>query len=153
MSFLKLEIKSPMQILFSLCPDPSPPQEILVPCVRRRLECHPNLGGREGMGANQLCRIMFGISSQIGRDGHRDIEIWAICQLTEKLFETSLVRWNVQVQIFVQILGDTSISEHLWEWKWKETCIESKEFWHFEYLTVFPESRSWRIVESKIVHS
>ena len=73
MSFLKLEIKSPMQILFSLCPDPSPPQEILVPCVRRRLECHPNLGGREGMGANQLCRIVFGISSQIGRDGHRDM--------------------------------------------------------------------------------
>jgi len=62
-----------MQILFSLCPDPSPPQEILVSCVRRRLERHPNLGGREGMGANQLCRIMFGISSQIGRDGHRDM--------------------------------------------------------------------------------
>jgi len=25
------------------------------------------------MGANQLCRIVFGISSQIGRDGHRDM--------------------------------------------------------------------------------
>ena len=27
----------------------------------------------EGMGANQLCRIVIGISSQIGRDGHRDM--------------------------------------------------------------------------------
>jgi len=27
----------------------------------------------EGMGANQLCRIVVGISSQIGRDGHRDM--------------------------------------------------------------------------------
>ena len=27
----------------------------------------------EGMGANQLCRIVFGISSQIVRDGHRDM--------------------------------------------------------------------------------
>jgi len=25
------------------------------------------------MGANQLCRIVVGISSQIGRDGHRDM--------------------------------------------------------------------------------
>ena len=81
------------------------------------------------------------------------IEIWVMCQLTEKLFETSLVRWNLQVRIFVRILGDTSISGHLWEWKRKETCIESKEVWHFEYLAVFPESSSWIIVESKIVHS
>jgi len=28
---------------------------------------------QEGMGANQLCRIAFGISSQIGRDDHRDM--------------------------------------------------------------------------------
>jgi len=27
----------------------------------------------EGMVANQLCRIVVGISSQIGRDGHRDM--------------------------------------------------------------------------------
>jgi len=27
----------------------------------------------EGMGANQLCRIVVGILSQIGRDGHRDM--------------------------------------------------------------------------------
>jgi len=27
----------------------------------------------EGMGTNQLCRIAVGISSQIGRDGHRDM--------------------------------------------------------------------------------
>jgi len=39
------------------------------------------------------------------------IEIWVMCQLTEKLFETSSVRWNLQVRIFVQILGDISISE------------------------------------------
>jgi len=52
------------------------------------------------------------------------IEIWVICQLTGKLFETSSVRWNLQVRIFMQILGDTSISEHLMEWKRKETCIE-----------------------------
>ena len=25
------------------------------------------------MGANQLCRIVVGISTQIGRDGHRDM--------------------------------------------------------------------------------
>ena len=30
-------------------------------------------GGEEGMVANQLCRILVGISSQIGRDGHRDM--------------------------------------------------------------------------------
>jgi len=43
------------------------------------------------------------------------IEIWVMCQLTEKLFETSSVLWNLKVRIFVQILGDTmaSISEHL----------------------------------------
>jgi len=81
-----------------------------------------------------------------------DIEIWVMCQLTEKLFETSSVRWNLQVRIFVQILGDTSTSEHLREWKRKETCIEQKEVWHFEYLAVILESRSWIIVESKIVH-
>jgi len=81
------------------------------------------------------------------------IEIWVMCQLMEKLFQTSLIRWNLQVRIFVRILGDTSISGHLWEWKRKETCIESKEVWHFEYLAVFPESSSWIIVESKIVHS
>ena len=104
------------------------------------------------MGANQLCRIVFRISSQIGRDG---LGIWVMCQLTEKLFETSLVWWNLQVRIFVQILGDTSIiSEHLWEWSRNESCIESKEGWHFEYFgAVFPESSSWIIVESKIVHS
>ena len=27
----------------------------------------------EGMGVNQLCRIVIGISSQIGRGGHRDM--------------------------------------------------------------------------------
>jgi len=27
----------------------------------------------EGMVTNQLCRIVVGISSQIGRDGHRDM--------------------------------------------------------------------------------
>jgi len=26
----------------------------------------------EGMGTNQLCRLVVGTSSQIGRDGHRD---------------------------------------------------------------------------------
>jgi len=31
------------------------------------------VGYFEGMGANQLCRIVVGISSQIGRDGHRDM--------------------------------------------------------------------------------
>jgi len=35
------------------------------------LYSHDHFG--EGMGANQLCRIVFGISSQIGRDGHRDM--------------------------------------------------------------------------------
>ena len=30
-------------------------------------------GGGEGMVTNQLCRIVVGISSQIGRDGHRDM--------------------------------------------------------------------------------
>jgi len=39
------------------------------------------------------------------------IEIWVMCRLKEKLFETSSVRQNLQVRIFVQILGDTSISE------------------------------------------
>ena len=43
------------------------------------------------------------------------IEIWVMCQLTEKLFETCSVRSNLQVRIFVQILGDTSISEHFRE--------------------------------------
>jgi len=52
------------------------------------------------------------------------IEIWVMRQLTEKLFETSSVRWNLQVRIFVQILRDTSMSEHLREWKRKETCME-----------------------------
>jgi len=28
---------------------------------------------QEGMGVNQLSAIVFGISSQIGRDGHRDM--------------------------------------------------------------------------------
>ena len=32
-------------------------------------------------------------------------------QLTEKLSETSSVRWNLQVRICVQVIGDTSISE------------------------------------------
>ena len=36
---------------------------------------------KEGMGANQLCRIVVGISSQIGRDGHRDMGAM-MCQLT-----------------------------------------------------------------------
>ena len=35
------------------------------------LYSHDHFG--EGMGANQLCRIVVGISSQIGRDGHRDM--------------------------------------------------------------------------------
>ena len=73
------------------------------------------------MVANQLCRIVGGISPRLAEMA---IEIWAMCQLTEKLFETSSVRSNLQVRIFVQILGDTSISEHLREWKQKETCIE-----------------------------
>ena len=30
-------------------------------------------GGCEGMVANHLCRIVVGISSQIGQDGHRDM--------------------------------------------------------------------------------
>jgi len=30
-------------------------------------------GGCQGMVASQLCRIVVGISSQIGRDGHRDM--------------------------------------------------------------------------------
>ena len=41
------------------------------------------------------------------------IEIWVMCQLTEKLYETSSLWWNLQARICVQILGDTSISEHL----------------------------------------
>ena len=48
-------------------------------------------GWSEGMGATQLRRIVVG----------RDIKIWVMCQLTEKLFETSSVRWNLQVRIFV----------------------------------------------------
>jgi len=43
------------------------------------------------------------------------MEIWVMCQVTEKLFEASSVRLNLQVRIFVQILGDTSVSEHLRE--------------------------------------
>jgi len=67
------------------------------------------------------------------------IGIWVMCQLTEKLFETSLVWWNLQVRIFVQVLRDTSIiSEHSWEWKRKETCIESKEGWHFWIFCSIP---------------
>ena len=31
------------------------------------------------MGANQLCRIVVGISSQIGRDGHRDMGAVSTC--------------------------------------------------------------------------
>jgi len=45
------------------------------------------------MGTNQLCRIVVGISTQIGRDGHRDIgDVSTKTQLTEKLFETSSMK-------------------------------------------------------------
>ena len=36
-------------------------------------ECPWQLGGVEGMVIDQLCRIVVGISSQIGRDGHGDM--------------------------------------------------------------------------------
>jgi len=78
------------------------------------------------------------------------IKILVMCQLTE----TWSVWWNLQVQlgIFVQILGDTSISEHPREWKRTEICIEQKEIWRFEYLAVIPGSRSYMTVESKIYY-
>jgi len=62
----------------------------------------------EGMVANQLCRIVVCISSQIRLRCHRDM---GDVQQTEKLFETSSVWWNLLVRIFVHILRDTSISE------------------------------------------
>jgi len=64
------------------------------------------------MGANQLCRIVVGISSQIGRDGHRDM---GDVSTYGKMIRNLLGSINLQVRIFVQILEDTSISEHLRE--------------------------------------
>jgi len=52
----------------------------------------------------------------------------------------------------LQILGNTSISEHLWEWKRKETCNNQKETCMFEYLLVVQDSTLHIINESKIVH-
>ena len=75
----------------------------------------------EGIVVNQLCRIVVGISCQIGQDGHRDM---GDVSTYGKWFETSSVRWNLQVRIFVQIHGDKSISEDLREWQRKKTCIE-----------------------------
>jgi len=40
----------------------------------------------EGMGTDQLCRIVVGISFQIGRDGHRDMMMIAFIT-----FKSSLV--------------------------------------------------------------
>jgi len=79
------------------------------------------------------------------------IEIWVSVN-QEKLFETSSVRWILQPSGSNHcVLGDTSISEHLKKWKRKETCIEYKETWYFEYLVVILESRTWITVKSKII--
>jgi len=49
------------------------------------------------MGANQLCRIVVGISSQIGRDGHRDM---GDVSIYGKIIRNLLSSMKLQVRIF-----------------------------------------------------
>jgi len=42
-------------------------------CTTKTLLFNSNSAGTEGLVTNQLCRIVVGISSQIVRDGHRDM--------------------------------------------------------------------------------
>ena len=58
----------------------------------------------EGMVANQLCGIEVNISSQIGRDGYRDM---GDVSTYGKIIRDLLGSINLQVQIYVQILKNS----------------------------------------------
>jgi len=91
-------------------------------------------GGGEGRGWSQTNFVeLWSVSRP--RLAEMAIEIWVMCQLTEKLFETSSVRWNLQVRIFVQILADTSIWEHLKSENGKRPALSRKRT---DILNIWP---------------
>jgi len=69
------------------------------------------------------------ISPSWGQPNTRIQSVITLINYNKYLFAEAFLNFfnwteNLQVRIFVQILGNTHISEHLREWKRKETWIE-----------------------------
>jgi len=75
----------------------------------------------EGMGTNQLCRIVVGISSQIGRDGHGDMgDVSTYGKIIRNLLGSIKPPGS-------NLCADTwryKYLRDLREWKRKETCFQ-----------------------------
>jgi len=103
----------------------------------------------EGMGANQLCRIVVGISSQIGRDGHRDMgDVSTYGKSIRNLLGSmkppgSNLCADTRRYKYLRASQGVKAERDL---HWVERGLT------FEFLAAILESRSWIIVECKIVH-